>query len=383
MITFFNKNKGIGGGENLIINLAEYFYLQLNITVKIICYKDSYIYNRLSDLKIPFVFIDMLQENFDVDLTSQDVIIKTDPENINWFKNSTARIAYWEILPTVLANTVNPVKKLFFKQKLFNYLLKNKGLFFMDINGIEELQDRGYKIDECKLLPIPAFIPIQYNARKRKDNSYITITYLGRSENWKIFPFKKVLDDLGHLDQLMFKVIIFCNDEVPYKKIIKDTYKNISISYCINKYGKELEKLLNENSDCHFAMGTSAIDSAKMGIPTVLLDYADTIFPENYRYQYIFEARGFSLGNNVEKGDYKNQQKSITDICDSILSAEKYNEVSKRCYDYVNDHHNIITIAVEVLKNADNSNTCVSKVYKYFLYAGYENKIRKIIQPNY
>jgi hypothetical protein len=383
LITFFNKNKGIGGGENLIINLAEYFYSQLNITVKIICYKDSYIYNRLSDLKISFVFIDMLQENFDADLTSKDVIIKTDPENINWFKNSTARMVYWEILPTVLANTINPSKKIFFKQLLFNYVLKNKGLFFMDINGVEELQSRGYKIVDYQLLPIPAFIPITYNTRKRNDNSDITITYLGRAENWKIFPFKKVLDDLGNLDQLTFKVVIFCNDEAPYKKIIKDTYKNISISYFVNKYGKELEELLDEKSDCHFAMGTSAIDSAKMGIPTVLLDYSNNTFPEDYKYQFIFEAKGFSLGNSVEKAGYKDYQKSITDICDCILSAEKYKEISKKCYDYVNDYHNIKTIATDVFKNANNSTTYISKVCKYFTYAGYENKIRKIIQPNY
>ena len=130
-------------------------------------------------------------------------------------------------------------------------------------------------------------------------------------------------------------------------------------------------------------MGTSAIDSAKMGIPTVLLDYADTVFPEDYKYQFIFEAKGFSLGNSVEKAGYKDYQKNITDICDCILSAEKYKEISKKCYDYVNGYHNIKIIAADVFKNVNNSTTYISKVCKYFTYVGYENKIRKIIQPNY
>jgi hypothetical protein len=377
LITFFNKNKGIGGGENLIINLTEYFYFQLNITVKIICYKDSYIYKRLSELEVSFVFIDMVRGNFDADLTWEDVIIKTDPENINWFKNSTARIIYWEILPTVLANIINSNKKLLFKQQLINYLLKSKGLLFMDINGVDELRSRGYKIDRYNLLAIPSFIPA-YRQKEKEENTYIKVTYLGRAEDWKIFPFKKVLDDLSNLNSLSFRVMIFCNTDVPYKEIIKDDYKNIIVNYSINKYGKELEELLYENADIHFAMGTSAIDSAKMGIPTVLLDYSANVFPEDYKYQFIFDAKGFSLGNDVEKVDYSSQRKSITEICNCILSPEKYTEISRRCYEYVHDYHNIKIIAKEVLKNADNSLAYINKVHKYFLYAFYENKIRNL-----
>jgi hypothetical protein len=378
LITFFNKNKGIGGGENLIINLSAYFYLQLQITTKVICYKDSYIYKRLNELQVSFIFIDMEQNNFDHDLTAEDVVIKTDPENLNWFKNSKAKILYWEILPTVLANTINPNKKLLYKQKLLSYLLNSGGLVFMDSNGVEELRSRGYILKEFTLLPIPAAIPAVNKEKKVADKDHLTITYLGRADNWKIYPFKKVLDDLAQLDQ-MYQVIIFCNDEIPYKKIIQNTGKKIAISYYINKYGEELEALLYKNSDCHFAMGTSAIDSAKMGIPTILLDYSDNIFPEDYQYQFIFEAKGFSLGNDVTRTDYTNQRKSIAEVFDCISSPEKYAELSTACYEYVNAHHNIKTIAVSLFEKATHSTASISKAHQYFCYGSYESKLRKIL----
>ena len=46
-------------------------------------------------------------------------------------------------------------------------------------------------------------------------------------------------------------------------------------------------------------MGTSAIEGARLGIPTILLDYSYKSINGFYKYEFIYEKEGFSLGKKL------------------------------------------------------------------------------------
>ena len=46
-------------------------------------------------------------------------------------------------------------------------------------------------------------------------------------------------------------------------------------------------------------MGTSAIEGARLGIPTILLDYSYKSINGFYKYEFIYEKEGFSLGRKI------------------------------------------------------------------------------------
>lgn len=112
--------------------------------------------------------------------------------------------------------------------------------------------------------------------------------------------------------------------------------------------------LLN-NADLHFAMGTAALDAAKIGIPTILVDYATKEFPDNYKYKWLFETKGFSLGRNLDK--MPQDDGIIMDELLTITAAnkEKLAQLSNTSYEYVVNNHSdekIVTRLIDICRNA-------------------------------
>src|SRR5205823_7718665 len=55
--------------------------------------------------------------------------------------------------------------------------------------------------------------------------------------------------------------------------------------------GRDLQRYLIERVDLLVAMGTSALEGARLGIPTILLDIAYGRVKEGYEYKWLFESR--------------------------------------------------------------------------------------------
>ena len=45
-----------------------------------------------------------------------------------------------------------------------------------------------------------------------------------------------------------------------------------------------------------FAMGTSALEAANAGRPTILVDSFNEPFEEDYKYRFLYETKGYTLG---------------------------------------------------------------------------------------
>ncbi len=63
-----------------------------------------------------------------------------------------------------------------------------------------------------------------------------------------------------------------------------------------------------------FAMGTSTLDGAKLGIPTVRLDYSYKSIPKNYKYKFFHEVKGYSMGERVESSFFKNGNHTFEEL---------------------------------------------------------------------
>ena len=74
--------------------------------------------------------------------------------------------------------------------------------------------------------------------------------------------------------------------------------KFFAVEFHGNLKYKNLINLLNNSVDLSFAMGTSALDSAKIGIPTVLVDYSFKKI-KNYKFRWIFDTQNFDLAHEI------------------------------------------------------------------------------------
>ena len=88
-----------------------------------------------------------------------------------------------------------------------------------------------------------------------------------------------------------------------------------------------LDEILLEH-DVVFAMGTSALEAAKLGIPSVLMDASYYEFPKDYRYRWLFESEEYVLGYMLPSEKIRKSKLVMADIvntcCDSSKTDPRY-----------------------------------------------------------
>lgn len=109
----------------------------------------------------------------------------------------------------------------------------------------------------------------------------------------------------------------------------------------------EIDDFLLKNIDIMFAMGTSALEAAKLGIPTVLVDATATQkkISGDYVFRYIHERTGYDLGHVIGRGDMENENDSLSDIFYQLKND--YSEVSKKSRDHFVEKHSLSSVGIK------------------------------------
>lgn len=249
-------------------------------------------------------------------------------------------------------------------KRLVKQLLKKKSLFFMDDTGIFNLRHYfAMEVDEPIFVPIPVEVPKEnyYLKRDRKQDPALRLTYIGRSVDWKMMPLKKILEDCAAVSvSKKINMSIVVDSTTEFKKYININdfidAGNFAIDVTENIMPSAISDFLLQNSDLHFAMGTAALDAAKLGVPTVLVDYSVKKFPADYCYKWLYETTGYSLGKNLDKLSVSNSlsmKNLLTMLSDD---QEKVSDISKRSFNYVVNNHSvdkIVSNLVVICRQAD------------------------------
>jgi len=138
------------------------------------------------------------------------------------------------------------------------------------------------------------------------------------------------------------------------------------LKYFENLSLHELEELL-KNSHLNIGMGTSALDGAKMGIPTILIDASYNDFSSDYKYRWIFQTNELVLGEMINpktiefQGNY-----SFSEIIK--LLQNEYEILSDKCYNYVLDYYDIEKIVQKIISYYAKADLSVSNCNKQFIF---------------
>ncbi len=227
---------------------------------------------------------------------------------------------------------------------LVNKLLEKQSLVFMDDTGVFNLKNCfNLDIPNPVFLPIPVTVtPVNRYLERPSVPGRLRLTYIGRSVNWKMTPLSKIFSDIsraGYPHPLDFHVVV--DDIAEYKKLATPEVwesENLRIKVSENIPPSGINLFLLDNSDLHFAMGTAALDAARLGIPTIVMDYSTRLFPAGYRYKWLFETTAFSLGRNLDKLTVEGGQE-MTSLLQQLTTSGKSRQISQMCFDYVQDNH--------------------------------------------
>ena len=245
-------------------------------------------------------------------------------------------------------------------RKLIKTLLKNNSLVFMDKTNFDSTRNyffQNLKMQKEKYLKIfTEDIEENYKISNKKDE-VLSFGWIGRLEDFKTSILLHTLKRLQNLKLHNFKFSIIGSgkDSVIFKDFQeKCTEYDISIIDEIKP--DEIPSYIN-SFDLLFAMGTSALEGAKFGVPTILLDYSYSPIHGLYKYEYIYEKEGLSSGEPITK---KNMESSCSLFNKIMFVLEENEKVSSDCKKYWKENFSPIVFKSDFIEFISKSKLKIS-----------------------
>lgn len=392
MVYFFYPSKITGGAEFLFLR-AILLLSKHNYDVGVIDIRNGWISNELS--KIGFNKIVLLDEK--VTLKPNDTLITT--ANLlydvrNYFNSTDARIIFWVLHPyNVILNLPTKydgkvVTSLFKKYidifELCNHktnlskLIEANSITSMD-HDCDRVLKLNYDISYNQFLPI--FIDFDDEIDSLCDDiavdTQVNIAWLGRVDlDFKIHILEKFILDLEECSilypNLIFNLnIIGTGPGLSRLRLISDTLSRVNLHFMGEAIAGSLNSCLKK-INLGIAMGTSAIELAYRGIPTLLLDFSFSKI-DYYKYRWFYESKNFELARDINILSIKEIQQ-MTDLKDIIANlVSDYQNIAQKCKQsaYVNFNGKLFlekfhTLLLEDHLTISKVNSFRKPIYKHF-----------------
>lgn len=390
MIYFIFSFNQIGGVPILFYTISKGL-ISKNVKFGLIAKPVSNIKTLFDSLGYKFQFIDydnLENMNESEIITSSDVVVTSwwDPKLI-YFKNN--KLLFWNVFPNDLKNSNLIFGDFYLKTRtrwLIEKMIKKNGLIFMDSSQFIWFNTIGMKETPSLILNIP--IELRGNAYEYNNNKpTLRITYIGRAEVWKVFPLKKIIDDVSSIKNLEkpVEIIIITDNSMLFRTILENTGCNlnfITINYLENIKHDELSEFLINNSDINIGMGTALLESAKLGIPSIIIDPSFENICDNYRYKWLFDSKNGNLGIFYSKTLTYNGE-LLGDILLNYSDQDFIREKSRKCHEYVANFHNLQGIIESFISFCNSTQLkfmdLKKYIFRYTFFYKYKNKIKSII----
>jgi hypothetical protein len=347
-----------GGAEVLILNLIR-LWAKSGLSTGLVGNKEYSILPIIKREGLPVDFIPMDEIGEKVFTDDDLLILFVETEDLYRIKGNP-RILLWNIMSYSLVREVSrdwnrplAVLKSFlikahYRRLLLRLQTKNS-LFFMDKNCAQIVINNHRLGIQPRYIPIPvAAGQMMYAVKDISAKERICITFLGRGdEPWKALCGIKLYSDLQDTGRNIDLHIITNRKELFEEGFGKFTGDSrVAVSYHFDLKEDSLWAFLVANSDIHFAMGTSALEAAKFGIPTILLDYSKSEFPSDYRYRWLYHSDCFTLGDDIEHHAFAGTL-SMSEIL--AMNEDETREVSMKSFRYVEGNHSMHSASNSIL----------------------------------
>ncbi len=357
-IVIFYPSKIVGGAEYLLKTTAE--VLSQDFEVIIVDIEDGWLSKNVNNVKCLII---NKQEKISFSNDTMLITPATCIRDLDLIFDGEFKIIAWimqiynivPIFPKIgtlqfissyrnfLKYTLLYVEYNYFN-KLVDYLINTKSLYAMDDSCSDEiLKVYNKKLENYLPVCIPNYKIPNNEFKTLSNQKSIRCCWLGRLDNeFKTPILNHIIKDLSNLSK-EFDIHIILNiigdgPGLELTKNIANKHKNIKVNFLLTIQGDKLKKELI-NSDIGFAMGTSALEIAALGIPTILLDATYSVVPVSYTYRWLYEAKDYNLGYMMESYPISKftNRKSLKNIFQELIS--EYKEISIKSKNHVMQYH--------------------------------------------
>lgn len=348
-IAFFYPSLELGGAQFLFLRMAFSLAKSSDLNVFVIDFENGFLHQRIANQN-KIKFIKYIQG--DLDLNNFLIILPLSIYNdsIFLFNRSTysCSFLFWSIHPENITHVLFGnlrfliVNKRKLREKLLNSA-NNGSIVFMDRSNLIAFQNEIGIVSNPTFLPVPIEINEEiFECPKKKKLSKINVCWLGRVSYDKVYSILNISKDISESkfsDRIKF-YIIGDGEKLFYLKNELSKF-NIESVFLGSISEKELSTFLSNNIDIGIAMGTSALEFAKLKIPVALVDYSLKPFRENCNYDWLFDSEEFSLGNNISWNIIR--KKRFDDLISDWISDDS-NCFGIESFQYVLKNHSMHSV---------------------------------------
>lgn len=348
-IAFYFPYPTVGGVSLLFLRCAE--YLSENHDIYIIDLEDGYMAKNLPSNSNFISYTDLGSLPDDVLIITQSCPLWRIPYLEKLSKSS--KILFWNLHPDNFKYKIGSFDNLLLNhfvnfiflprknklKKLVKILHLTGSLLFMDKNNKDNTENLlDVNIQSPIYMPITnsIYIKSRHKYHPPKNGEEIRCIVVGRLSGFKVTIVKHLISRLNSLiDQNIHLTVVGDGDAAEEIKKLLASNSNINSTYINDIHFDKLDTLLKDKH-LAFAMGTSALDSAALGIPTICLDYSNSEICKNYKFKYIYDLSGYNLGREITLLDYEDFD-SLGDMIDDIYANGLHH--SNRTYSYYLENH--------------------------------------------
>lgn len=255
------------------------------------------------------------------------------------------------------AKDCNSILELLYKESAYAFMDESNRLTVNNLSGIN-FSEQMYPVclDKKEIIEQP--LPIQSTIRLR-------VGWLGRLDNDKMNSVVNFLDNLvADCPNRCFDFYVIGDGNGKSRISLQKYAPQIRFIFTSYLYGEERDRYVRENVDLILAMGISALDTAALGIPTLIPIVSDSRIRED-KYVYLFDIKGYALtwSNEILK-QMKCKSYSAAEVVEEIFDKKLKQEYGERCQKMAIESFDVENTVQYLLQSLDNTTLTVEKLLK-------------------
>lgn len=374
-IYFCFPYRGVGGISLLFLRIAEELESKNLAETYLIDYSDGFMsknmksnastlveYSDEEDLVIPNEAVVVFQS-----MTPWSIFPRLEISN-------EAKVLFWNCYPFNLVPLLPGFRKIMqrnvslsrflFSSLLFhyrktmveftNFLISGSSLVFQDRVNVEVTEEYlDIEIENPVFLAVPSKEVPQVVHKPEPDilKNGLRIIWIGRVVDFKYFTLLRFLQDIDDLQpDLNFPIKITLMGSGDYMDLLlrnASKLEALSIEYIKEIDPSNIDNFLMKEADMLIAMGTSALEGAKLGIPTLLLDIAHRSVPKGYKYTWFHEREGLVLADIFRESDVELGNESLEKLINELIND--YPRLSVKALKHFQLNHSLEEVAQKML----------------------------------
>lgn len=374
-VTFFFPYREVSGVPVLFARMARYLAGHYGLETRVVDYRDGYMSRTLANdahvkvidfadgapvhmgadtvLVLQSILPYTIRPELHIDRDTRMLFWTLHPFNwiptiipLPWFRHLQARyvrINRW-VMKTVMLSLGNELRS------LLRSLVEKKSVLFMDGATLRSTCQRlELEIDRPIYVPVPCEVPATKSrfSPTQRSREEISFSWVGRLADFKthilVHTIRRLSEYAAKTRTLIAMHIIGAGpqaDMIDRLRVDHEWFRTIRLGVLADR---SLDDYLLEHVDVLAAMGTSALEGAKLGVPTILLDPCYGPVSKDYRFRWLFESSEFGLGELGRVSRFERNNGSLETLISSIRS--EYQEISEKTYRYCEQNHSIESVA--------------------------------------